>query len=917
MVADSQHMLATPVPLRPTGRMVGPSATADGGRPTPRMAVRPDACGGGVLVKFSAPVATHIVPRPRLHALLTAGLGCPVTVLAATAGWGKTLLVGSWLTSDRGDRGAAWVNLDASDNDPVAFWFSVAMALLPAVEPAVAEGLRAMIDGVADAADLPGLLAAALGRARRSVVLVLDDLHTVTAPEVHGGLLRLIERPLPGLSLLVTTRRDPPWPLQQLRLAGLLAEVRASDLAFRFDEAAELFAGLGLELDASGLELLIARTEGWAAGLRLLALALQGSEDVAAAVESFSGDDHSVAGYIVSEVLEAQAPELVGFLERISVVDVVSADLADALTGRSDGAAMLAELAASHLFVQALGRPGRWYRLHRLIVDLLRVRPMPPRQRRDLYRRAAEWFRHHARPVDALEAAVRGGLWALAADLCGSSLIALVTQGDAAKVERLLALAPQQEVYSRPELAVCLAAARVILGSPNEVDELATAAAAHRSDLSAPRAARLQVLIDLVVGGRARMVGDLDRQLAVYRRVPLEPSVLAALGLADAQIVPVLVLGNRGTAALWTGDLQAAERDLAAVGMLPVGSRTLPQLNANGYLALLQCERGELDRAESLAREVVAVAVAAGYGRALQVVGAYLAMARVEFDRGGLAAVDPWLSRVADIESIAREPQVELAAALVLAAVRAAAGDREAALAGLRASIERLGPWVAPPELAQRLLLTEAELLARSGSLSAAAELLRCSMATTGWAAVEVARVNLLLERPIDAQKALSRAGSATNPRASVRYGVLGALVAAAGNDEQLALERLEEALLSAAPHGLRRPFLAEASAVSGLLPRCLERGTAAPSFALDLLGRMTGGQVDHLDARRALVDPLTERERTILRFLASTLSNSEIAGELYLSVSTVKTHQRSVYRKLGADGRRDAVRRARALHLL
>ena len=179
-----------------------------------------------------------------------------------------------------------------------------------------------------------------------------------------------------------------------------------------------------------------------------------------------------------------------------------------------------------------------------------------------------------------------------------------------------------------------------------------------------------------------------------------------------------------------------------------------------------------------------------------------------------------------------------------------------------------------------------------------------------------VARINLLLGRPAAADEALDAADATLHPRARVDAGVVGALVAAARDDEQRALDRLEEALLSAAPHGLRRPFLTEASGVSGLLQRRLDRGTAATSFALDLLQRMSSA-VDPLDARRTLVDPLTGRERTVLRFLASTLSNAEIAGDLYVSVNTVKTHQRAIYRKLAADGRRDAVRRARALKLI
>ena len=167
------------------------------------------------------------------------------------------------------------------------------------------------------------------------------------------------------------------------------------------------------------LEQLVQRTEGWPAGLRLAAMHLKGVADVAAAVEAFSGEDHSVAGYLLTEVLDRQSPELVAFLETISVVDLVSADLAVALTGRQDGAQVLADLAASHLFVQAVGRPGRWYRLHRLIADILRARPTSRRRQRDLQRRAAEWFRGNGMPLDAIRSAVVGELWPLAADLAG------------------------------------------------------------------------------------------------------------------------------------------------------------------------------------------------------------------------------------------------------------------------------------------------------------------------------------------------------------------------------------------------------------------------------------------------------------------------------------------------------------------
>ena len=239
---------------------------------------------------------------------------------------------------------------------------------MPVVGVRAGEALRRVAAGVVAPDELPGAVAAALRLAPGPIALVLNDLHEIASPQVHGGLVRLVQR-LPPTSLLVTTRRDPPWPLAALRLAGLVAEVRAADLAFRADEAAQLFTQMGVGVTESQLERLVERTEGWPAGLRLVAVHLNGVDDPEAAVSAFSGEDHSVAGYLLTEVLDREPPDMIAFLETISGVDLVCADLADALTGRDDGARVLAELASSHLFVQAVGQPGRWYRLHRLISD--------------------------------------------------------------------------------------------------------------------------------------------------------------------------------------------------------------------------------------------------------------------------------------------------------------------------------------------------------------------------------------------------------------------------------------------------------------------------------------------------------------------------------------------------------------------
>jgi LuxR family maltose regulon positive regulatory protein len=864
--------------------------------------------------RFAVPLATNVVVRSRLQAQLMIGLAAPCVLIAAPAGWGKTLLASSWLGSGEADGVAAWISLGPAEDDLRGFWTSVADALVPAIGSRAAGSLHTAVSGD-DLDQPPGQLAAALARNGTPVVLVLDNLHEITSLDVHESLLRLIQRPPQGLRFVVTTRRDPPWPLHRLRLAGVLSEIRASDLAFRTDETRVLLDMLGIDLDAAHIGQLVERTEGWAAGLRLAALEVQRAADPTGFVEAFSGDDHAVAAYLLNEVIDRLAPDLLEFLTQVSILDVVSADLADALTDGHNGAATLAELAASNLFVHAVGAAGRWYRLHRLIADILRTRITQRRTFRDLHRRAAEWYQHQAMPLESLRYALRGGLWPLAAELMGRHLIALAVKDGPREIDVLLSAVPRDVLLKHPELTAALAIARILQGSPAELGELTTAARAGASHLPRVRAERLRVILHLIEIGNGRAKGDLVGVAAACRQIPENPTVLAALGLAAWDVVPLLVLGNGGMAEYWTGDIVEAEKHLrAAVDLAQSGAVLRPHLNAAAHLALLHCEQGDLDAAQNEARAVVEHAADAGWMVSAQAVAAYLTLAWVALDRHDHRETDGWLGRVAEVEATIPEPHVQLAAAALTALRRADAGDLAAALSGLQLTTASLA-GTAPAALADRLLRVEADVLGRMGHIERASQVLAgLQCPTTASSARAFARLHLCTGDLAAAEDALSPfAEDDATVRGRVEDAVLRSVIAA-GQDRGAALARLEDALLAAAPLGMRRPFLVRAADLRDLLGARIEAGTAVPAFAVDLLRRMSGKSSR---PPATLVAALTDREQLVLRYLASTLSNAEIASELYLSVNTVKSHQRMVYRKLGAGGRRDAVRRAKELRLL
>ena len=339
---------------------------------------------------------------------------------------------------------------------------------------------------------------------------------------------------------------------------------------------------------------------------------------------------------------------------------------------------------------------------------------------------------------------------------------------------------------------------------------MVAAAVVGVDDLPPSRAERLRVVLDLVETGHARSRGDLAAVVAAAGRVPDDPRTLSALGLAGWDVIPLLVLSGAGTAELWTGNMAEAEKHLrAAVDANQWNGLLRPHLNAASQLALLLGERGDLGAAEAEAEAEAAIqrATEAGWAVSAQAVAAYLALAWVSLDRSEPDGVNRWLGRVAEVEAIAPEPHVQLAAAALTALRRADAGDLEGARTGLQAVTTRLVDS-APTLLTDRLLLVEAELLRRAGDLQQAAETLtRLRGPATPHTAHALARLHLAAGDAAAAEQSLDPLSPA---RASVRQRVDGGIVRtliAARRDRGAALDPLEDALLGAAPLGIRRPF--------------------------------------------------------------------------------------------------------------
>lgn len=360
--------------------------------------------------RFESPsIRPNLVPRPRLIGQLNAGLSLDhrLILVAAPAGFGKTTLLGEWITAL--ERPVAWLSIDEGGNDPLAF-FRYLVAALQQVDDGLGRTVQPLLLSPPPASEesLMTALINDLAGGKGDLLLVLDDYHAITSYTVHDMLSFLLENRPAGFHLVIGTREDPPLPLARLRARGQVTEIRERSLRFTLEEAGSfLNETMRLALSADHVSALESRTEGWAAGLQLAALALQEEPDAQRAqafIAAFTGDDRYVMDYLMAEVLQRQPAEIQDFLRQTSILERLTASLCEALRGdmdeqssnalASDSQAILEHLERSNLFIIPLDHRREWYRYHRLFAEVLRA-TLSVEEEQQLHRRAAEWYEAH------------------------------------------------------------------------------------------------------------------------------------------------------------------------------------------------------------------------------------------------------------------------------------------------------------------------------------------------------------------------------------------------------------------------------------------------------------------------------------------------------------------------------------------
>lgn len=518
-----------------------------------------------------------------------------LTLVCAPAGWGKSTLLGEWGTSPDETRPFAWLSLDPADSDPVRFW-SYAIGALREVRPgfgaAALDSLRDagtdLVDVVVaplinELADLPGPL-----------VLVLDDYHAVRADAIHASLAFLLRHAPATLHVAIATRVDPPLRLGTLRAAGQVTEIRATGLRFSAAEAEDLLNGsLGLGLDPADVELLRARTEGWAAGLQLAALSARTLENRHAFVREFAGGDRLVGDYI-HEVLADQDSALRDFLLRTSILERLCAPLCDAVTGRRDSARQLETAERSNLFLVWLDTRREWYRYHhlfreQLLHELVRTAPdLEP----ELHRRAAAWHTEHGNVDDAVGHATAAGDFAAAGELIAGNWRPVWSQGQFGTIVRWIDALPQDVVLGDARLCLARGWTALYLDEPRQCHRWRRLA--EQAPLPAPFRDGTTSLIEgaaLLHAAHGNLTGDAGGAVEAARR---------ALAHNEDASAPshVVATVHLGLASYYAGDPATAEAACEdALRTALADQWASVRVAALGNLAAVHADAGALDRA--------------------------------------------------------------------------------------------------------------------------------------------------------------------------------------------------------------------------------------------------------------------------------------------------------------------------------
>nr|WP_323055866.1 LuxR C-terminal-related transcriptional regulator [Lentzea sp. NEAU-D7] len=855
--------------------------------------------------RFRVPVsAVPLVPRDRLLSIVDDHIAAaPVVLVTGPAGCGKTTLLAEW--ARRRAHRVAWLSLDEHDSVPARLRVAMRDALagilpdqgrldsIPLSEPGFSSAIVAAFDQVPV-----------------SACLVLDNVHELRDPDALATLDLLTRQPPDRLRLVLLSRFPPPLHLARLHLEGRLREMLPGELAFDRAETEALLAAYDVVVPPEEITSLLSRTEGWAGGLKFAAMRMSTTGSRPADLLMFAGQDEIVNRYLTEEVLAPHAPSTHDLLVASSVCDTVNTSLASALAPRHPNPGVaLDQLDRANAFVNRLSRTPEWYRCHpmlraRLLAELRRTRPD---DERTLHRSAAHWHHEHDLPVKALRHAIAAGEDQLTAGIIENSMLRETLHAGSLNVHAVLGAVPGH-VLARPAVGVVAALVALDAGDVAAADRVLAGIGGTSPAL---RPERVRVLHSTALLRRSRSDAHVGEALKIMARTPAGLS-----GVPDADVAALL---DRGVAALSRGEHHDAETDLVrAVALARKEGFDHAELDCRVHLAALASAMGDIAEGARQARAAVEFAERKGWQTHFSCALAYSLLGVHAYLRMEDARATDLATRAAAALGDRPDLVVGIAVRTLEAAVSfTTTGDPRAVTGRLRRQWQdAAGREVTPPVVAhvapalQRIAL-------RNGDEQWAAAMpgqVEAMFGPCGEQAVLQAVLHSHHSRVNQARKLVEPllSGELTSVAAPtvVDAWLLEAVLVERSGDQRRSHEALTRALAAAEPVGTIRPFVHAGKPVRELLARGAGRFGRLDRFATTAMTALPAPAATSTTV-------LTTRERDLLVELPSMRTTEEIANSLFVSVNTVKTHLRGIYRKLGVNQRRDAVLAARRLGLI
>lgn len=891
---------------------------------------------------YLPPVRPDWVPRPRLLNRLAIKPQTKLILISAPAGYGKTSLVTSWITrlqlADVPDAShVCWLSLDEGDSDPQQFfrYLATAVSSLPNVAASLPQLRQA--PNPLPAQTLMQAFLHDIIPVTAPFLLVLDDYHVLDSADIDAALNALMDRMPPQMTLVLTSRSDPGFPISRLRARGQLIELRADDLRFTEAEVAQfLQQTMGLTLQPEQIAALENRTEGWIAGLQMAALSMQNraAADRDAFVNGFTGSHRFVLDYLVEEALQQQREEVRTFLLATSILDRLSGPLCTAVTQNPRAQQLLETLERDNLFVVPLDDERRWYRYHHLFADVLRAqaRTSHPEQLAGWHAQAASWFAEQ----DALPQAIPHALAANAMPLAAHLLEQLRFQIDGTyQIRQWLGWATQlsaEQVQKRPVLSAGYGWALLENGDMAAAEPYLRQAerwlASPAAEMVISDEAQWRVLPASLANARAyRLLAQGDVAGATQQA----QQALDFFPSGELNIWRQVALSLLGVTHWIAGDVPASAQAFAQSMADNLQAGKLEDAISNAFvLAEFQIMLGQLHQADQTINRMMQLAVQPEAPLPLGADDLYRMLAYLAWERGDGETAVSHLHTALQASESGSFINGRYRLYLLQATFKKQAGDFAAALAlldeaesvfvenplpvvrpiaALRADI-----WIAQGDLAQaqawaaaRQLTADAEVhYLREFELMTLARLLLAQFRQQQDATALDQAVSLL-DRLAAAAEAGQRLGTV------MRLKLLQARALAARDGNAAAMPLLARALALAEPQGMVNSIVAEGEEMVGLLQTAVSQNIA-PDYATRLLAAL-GETAD--PPPQPLIDPLSERELEILALIAAGLKNKEIAEQLFISLNTVLYHNKNIYSKLGVSKRTVAVSKARELGLV